>query len=70
MLVEQLLNIVEEFRNLEKAGYLKHLYRNELDKSCFAHDAAYSDSKDLGKITISNKILKDKAEEIPIKFEH
>ena len=23
---------------------LKHLYRNELDKTCFAHDAAYSDS--------------------------
>ena len=25
---------------------LKHLYRNELDKACFAHDAVYSDSKD------------------------
>ena len=65
MLVEQLLNIVEEFKNLKKAGYLKHLYRNELDEGCFAHDAAYYDSKDLGKITISNKILKDRAEEIP-----
>ena len=28
------------------------------------HDAAYSDSKDLGKITISDKILKDRAYEI------
>ena len=38
----------------------KHFYRNELDKTCFAHDAAYSDSKDLPKRTISNKILKDR----------
>ena len=26
---------------------LKHLHRSELDKPCFAQDAAYSDSKDL-----------------------
>ena len=25
---------------------LKHLYWNELDKACFAHDAVYSDSKE------------------------
>ena len=25
---------------------LKHLYRNNLDKSCLAHDAAYSDNED------------------------
>ena len=35
--------------------------RNKLGKACFAHDAAYSDSKDLVKITISDKILKDRA---------
>ena len=45
-------------------GNLKHLYRNELDKACFAHDAAYSDSKDLPKKTISEKILKNRAYEI------
>ena len=33
----------------------------ELDKSCFAHDAAYSDSKDLAKRTISDKILNTEA---------
>ena len=43
---------------------LKHLYGNELDKACFAYDAAYSDSKDLAKRTISDKILKDRALEI------
>ena len=30
----------------------------------FAHDAAYSDSKDLAKRTISDKILQDRAYEI------
>ena len=43
---------------------MKYLYRNELEKACFAHDAAYSDSKDLAKRTISDNILKDKAMEL------
>ena len=43
---------------------MKHLYRNELNKDCFAYDAAYSDSKDLAKKTISEKILKDRVYEI------
>ena len=37
---------------------------NELDKACFTHDAAYSDSKDLTKTTIADKILKNKAFDI------
>ena len=52
---------IQEFR---QTGNLKHLYRNELDKACFAHDAGYSDSKDLVNRTTSNKILKDRAYEI------
>ena len=51
----------EGIKRFRKTGHLKHLYRNELDKACFAHDAAYSDSKDLAKRTISDKILKDRA---------
>ena len=43
---------------------LKNLYRNELDKDWFAHDSAYSDSTDLAKRTISDKIFKNKAYEI------
>ena len=43
---------------------LKYLYRNELNIACFAHEAAYCDSKDLAKRTISDKILKDRAYEI------
>ena len=52
---------IQKFRETDK---LKHLCRNELDKACFAHDAAYSDSKDLAKRTISDKILKDSTDEI------
>ena len=43
-----------------------HLYRNELDKACFAHCAGYCDSKDLAKITILDKIQEDRTYEIPI----
>ena len=39
-------------------------YKNELDKACFAHDAVYSDSKDLTKRTAADKILKNKAFDI------
>ena len=58
MLEDFLLNIVKEFKKFKETGNLKDLYRNELDKACFAHDAAYSDSKNLVKRTISHKVLK------------
>ena len=32
-----------------------------MDKACFQHDAAYSDSKDLTKRTQSDNVLKEKA---------
>ena len=32
-----------------------------MDKACFTHDAAYSDSKDLTKRIVADKILKDRA---------
>ena len=35
------------------------MYRN--DKACFAHDAAYSDGKDIAKRTISDKVFKYRA---------
>ena len=40
-----------------------NLYRNELDKACFAHNATYFDNKNLSKRTISDKILRDKGYE-------
>ena len=47
-----------------ETGNLKDLYRNELDKVSFAHDALYSDSKDLAKRTISDMIQNDSTYEI------
>ena len=40
------LQRVQKFR---ETGNLKHLYRNELNKTCFAHEVVYFDSKDLAK---------------------
>ena len=54
----------ERIKKIIETDDLKHLYRNELDKACFAHDAAYSDSKDLAQRTISDKILRDRAYKI------
>ena len=56
--------LCERNQKFRETGNLKDSYRNELDKACFAHDAAYSDSKDLAKAKISGKILKDRAREI------
>ena len=52
---------IQKFR---ETGNLEHLYKNELDKACFAHDAAYSDSKDLAKKTISDNVLKNNTDKI------
>ena len=38
-----------------------YIYKNELDKTCFANDAAYSDSKDLTERTAADKILRNRA---------
>ena len=53
----------ERIQKLRETGNLKRIYQNELDKACFTRDTAYSDCKDLAKRTISNKILKGRAEE-------
>ena len=44
-----------------QTGNKNFIYKNELDKACFQHDMAYGKSKDLIKITQSDKVLKDKA---------
>ena len=50
----------ELIKKCRETGSFKRLCRNELNKTYFGHNPEYSDSKDLGKITISDKILKDK----------
>ena len=50
----------KRIQNVRDRSILQHLYWNELDKACFAHDAVYSDIKDLAKRTITDKILKER----------
>ena len=45
---------IQKFR---ETGDTNYIYKNELDKTCFVHDAVYSDSKDLTKRTVADKIL-------------
>ena len=51
----------QRIQKFMQTGDTKYICTNELDKACFTHDAAYSDSKDLTKRTAVEKILRDKA---------
>ena len=51
----------QRIQKFKETGDTNYIYKNELDKACFAHDPAYSDSKNLTKRTIADKILRDKA---------
>ena len=39
----------QRIQKFKEIGDTNYIYKNKLDKACFAHDAAYSDSKDLTK---------------------
>ena len=58
----------QRIQKLKETGDTNYIYKNELDKVCFVHDAAYSDSKDLTKNltkrTVADKILKNKTFDI------
>ena len=51
----------ERIKKFEQTGDTRYIYRNELDKACFQHDAAYADNKDLLNRTQADKILRYKA---------
>ena len=51
----------QRIQKFKETGDTNYIYKNELDKACFTHDATYSDSKNLTKRTIAGKILRDKA---------
>ena len=51
----------QRIQKFKETGDTKYIYRNELDKACFAHDAAYFGSKDPAKRTVADKVLRDKA---------
>ena len=51
----------QRIQKFKETGDTNNIYKNKLDKVCSAHDAAYSDSKDLTKRTVADKVLRDKA---------
>ena len=51
----------ERIQRLKETGDTSYIYKNELDKACFQHDMAYGDFKHLGKRTVEDKVLRDKA---------
>ena len=51
----------QRIQKFKETGDTNYIYKNQLDKACFAHDVAYSDSKDLTKKTVADKILKNRA---------
>ena len=51
----------QRIQKFKETGDTNYIYKNELDKACFAQDASYSDSKDLMKRTVADKMLGDKA---------
>ena len=54
----------QRIQKFKETGDTNYIYKNELDKACFTHDAAYSDSKDFIKKSVADKILKNKAFDI------
>ena len=51
----------ERIQKFNKTGDSRYIYRNGLDESCFQHDMAYGDFKDIARRTAGHKVLKDKA---------
>ena len=56
----------ERVKKFGQTGDTRYIYRNELDKACFQHDAAYADNKDLLIRTRADKTLRYKAYGIAI----
>ena len=54
----------ERIKKFKQTGDTRYIYRNELDQACFQHDSAYADHKDLINRTKSDKVLRDKADDI------
>ena len=54
----------ERIQKFKETGDTNYIYKNELDKTCFQHDMAYGDFKDLAKGKASDKVLRDKVFDI------
>ena len=51
----------ERIPKFKESRNTSYIYKNELDKTCFQHDMAYGDFKDLARRTASDRTLRDKA---------
>ena len=51
----------KRIQKFKETGDTSYIYKNELDKTCFQHDIAYGNFKDLAKRTEADKVLRDKA---------
>ena len=49
----------ERIKEFKRTGDTRLLYRNELDKACFKHDAAYAKFKDVENRLISDQKLRN-----------
>ena len=54
----------ERIQKFKETGDSRYIPQNELHKSCFQHDMACGNFKDLTRRTSSDKILRDKAFDI------
>ena len=54
----------ERIKEFKRTGDISLLYKNELDKPCFKHDAAYSKYKDVENRLISDQKLRNSAYDI------
>ena len=54
----------ERIQKFKEPCDTNYVFKNGLDKACFVHDAAYSDSKDLTKRNVADKNLKNRAFDI------
>ena len=54
----------ERTKEFKRTGDTRLLYRNELDKACFKHDAAYAKYKDVENRLISDQKLRNSAYDI------
>ena len=51
----------ERIEKFMQTANIDFISKNELDKACFQHNMTYGKTKDLIKITQSDKVLKNKA---------
>ena len=55
----------ERIQKFKETRDSRYICQSELDNSCFQHDMAYSDFKDLLRRTAADKVIRDKVFNIP-----